>query len=92
MTSLSDIAKLTGYSKATVSRVLSGNGYASQHTREEILKTAAELDYATNAIAQELAYGATHNIGVVLPYIKSPFFSKILEGILEKSFETGFRN
>lgn len=91
MTSLSDIAKITGYSKATVSRVLSGNGYASQQTREDILKTAAELDYATNAIAQELAYGATHNIGVVLPYIKSPFFSKILEGILEKSFETGYK-
>ncbi len=91
MTSLSDIAKLTGYSKATVSRVLSGNGYASQQTREEILRIASELDYATNAIAQELAHGATYNIGVVLPYIKSPFFSKILEGILEKSFETGYK-
>ncbi|MEY8457837.1 LacI family DNA-binding transcriptional regulator [Lactococcus ileimucosae] len=91
MTSLSDIAKLTGYSKATVSRVLSGNGYASQKACEKILKTAAELDYATNAIAQELAHGATHNIGVVLPYIKASFFSKILEGILERSFETGYK-
>ncbi|EKF50838.1 LacI family DNA-binding transcriptional regulator [Lactococcus garvieae] len=91
MTSLSDIAKLTGYSKATVSRVLSGNGYASKKACEEILKTAADLDYATNAIAQELAHGATRNIGVVLPYIKAPFFSKILEGILEKSFETGYK-
>lgn len=91
MTSLSDIAKLTGYSKATVSRVLSGNGYASKQARENILSTAAKLDYTTNAIAQELAHGATQNIGVVLPYIKAPFFSKILEGILEKSFETGYK-
>ncbi|MCU5753202.1 LacI family DNA-binding transcriptional regulator [Lactococcus lactis] len=30
MTSLSDLSKLSGYSKATISRALSGNGYVSK--------------------------------------------------------------
>ncbi|RZI49296.1 LacI family DNA-binding transcriptional regulator [Lactococcus kimchii] len=91
MTSLTTLSKLSGYSKATVSRALSGNGYVSKEARELILDLANQLDYTTNAIAQELSAGTTKNIGVVLPYVKHPFFSQILEGILDKSFETGYK-
>ncbi|MCA2390393.1 MULTISPECIES: LacI family DNA-binding transcriptional regulator, partial [Lactococcus] len=91
MTSLSDLSKLSGYSKATISRALSGNGYVSNEAREIILNLANDLDYTPNAIAQELSAGTTKNIGVVLPYVKHPFFSQILEGILDKSFETGYK-
>ncbi|WP_430514968.1 LacI family DNA-binding transcriptional regulator [Lactococcus lactis] len=91
MTSLSDLSKLTGYSKATISRALSGNGYVSKETRKIILDLAKELDYIPNAIAQDLSAGTTKNIGVVLPYVKHPFFGQILEGILDKSFETGYK-
>ncbi|AGV74142.1 LacI family DNA-binding transcriptional regulator [Lactococcus cremoris] len=91
MTSLTDLSKLSGYSKATVSRALSGNGYVSPEARTIIQDLANKLDYTPNAIAQELAAGTTKNIGVVLPYVKHPFFSQILEGILDKSFETGYK-
>lgn len=91
MTSLTDLSNLTGYSKSTISRALSGNGYVSNEAREIILNLANKLDYTPNAIAQELSAGTTKNIGVVLPYVKHPFFSQILEGILEKSFETGHK-
>ncbi|WP_312681271.1 LacI family DNA-binding transcriptional regulator [Lactococcus taiwanensis] len=91
MTSLSDLSQLTGYSKATVSRAISGNGYVSKEARALILKVAQDLDYATNAIAQDLASGRSRNIGVVLPYVKAPFFRQVLEGILEKNFETGYK-
>lgn len=74
MTSLSDLSKLSGYSKATISRALSGNGYVSKETRKIILDLAKELDYTPNAIAQDLSAGTTKNIGVVLPYVKHPFF------------------
>ena len=46
MTSLSDLSKLSGYSKATISRALSGNGYVSKETRKIILDLAKELDYS----------------------------------------------
>ena len=57
----------------------------------QILDLAKELDYTPNAIAQDLSAGTTKNIGVVLPYVKHPFFGQILEGILDKSFETGYK-
>ncbi|MDM7655830.1 LacI family DNA-binding transcriptional regulator [Lactococcus lactis] len=59
MTSLSDLSKLSGYSKATISRALSGNGYVSKETRKIILDLAKELDYTPNAIAQDLSAGTT---------------------------------
>lgn len=55
MTSLSDLSKLSGYSKATISRALSGNGYVSKETRKIILDLAKELDYTPNTIAQDLS-------------------------------------
>lgn len=91
MTSLSDLSKLTGYSKSTVSRAISGNGYVSPEAKQKILDCADTLDYATNAIAQDLAKGTNHNIGLIVPHIKHPFFKQILEGVLETNFDSGYK-
>lgn len=40
-----DIAKNAGVSAATVTRVLRGNGYASEETKEQVLQVAQELGY-----------------------------------------------
>ncbi|PCR99114.1 transcriptional regulator [Lactococcus fujiensis JCM 16395] len=82
---------MSGYSKSTVSRAISGNGYVSEDAKKKILRLANELDYVTNAIAQDLAKGTNHQIGLVLPHVKHPFFKQILEGVLEKSFDTHFK-
>lgn len=37
MTTMLEVAKRAGVSKATVSRVLSGNGYVSQETKDRVL-------------------------------------------------------
>ena len=36
MTTMLEVAKRAGVSKATVSRVLSGNGYVSQETKDRV--------------------------------------------------------
>ena len=48
MVNLGDIAKATGYSKATVSRVLSGDPSftAKESTRHRVIQVANELGYA----------------------------------------------
>lgn len=91
MTSLTDLSKLSGYSKATVSRALSGNGYVSPEARTIIQDLANELDYTPNAIAQELAAGTTKNIGVVLPYVKHPFSVRFWKEFLIKTLKLAIR-
>lgn len=48
MVNLGDIAKATGFSKATVSRVLSGDPSftAKESTRHRVIQVANELGYA----------------------------------------------
>ena len=48
MVNLGDIAKATGYSKATVSRILSGDPSftAKESTRHRVIQVANELGYA----------------------------------------------
>ncbi len=38
MTTMLEVAKRAGVSKATVSRVLSGNGYVSQETKDRVFQ------------------------------------------------------
>ena len=50
-----DIAKASGVSQATVSRVLNSSGYVKDETRDKVLKVIKELNYAPSAIARSLS-------------------------------------
>lgn len=45
MTTMLEVAKRAGVSKATVSRVLSGNGYVSQETKDRVFQAVEESGY-----------------------------------------------
>ncbi|NDV11107.1 LacI family transcriptional regulator, partial [Rhodococcus sp. IEGM 248] len=47
-TSIKDIAKLSGVSVATVSRVINDNGRFSEETREKVLAVIKETNYQMN--------------------------------------------
>lgn len=83
-----DIARRTGVSKSTVSRVIAGTGYTSPETREKVLQAIQELQYKPNAVARAMVSQRTYNIGVIIyrqhhPIISHPFYGKILDSILE---------
>lgn len=48
MATIQEVANRAGVSKATVSRVLSGNGYVGKEKREKVLKAIAETGYRPN--------------------------------------------
>ena len=80
--SLYDIAKATGYSIATVSRVLSNSDYPVRaSTREKVLRAAQELGYQPNLSARSLRTDRTETIGIVVDDIMSPFVPHIVRGI-----------
>jgi DNA-binding LacI/PurR family transcriptional regulator len=65
MSTLDEIAKLSGFSKATVSRVLNDSPHVSKETREKILAIMKEADYVPNRNAISLSKGQTQQIGMI---------------------------
>lgn len=62
-----DIARICGVSQATVDRALNNRSNIRQHTKEKIMKTAAELGYRPSNLPQYLKTGKTNTIGIILP-------------------------
>lgn len=65
MSTINDVSRLAGVSKATVSRVLSGSRGVKEASRQAVLKAAEELKYRPNVIAQSLLSQSTNCIGVI---------------------------
>ncbi|QAA35120.1 LacI family DNA-binding transcriptional regulator [Clostridium manihotivorum] len=82
-TTISDIAKKSGVSLATVSRVLNNSGYVKDETRNKVLETIKEMNYTPSAIARSLSKNETNTIGVIVPDITNSYFGELIKGISE---------
>lgn len=91
MTTIHDVAKKSGYSVSTVSRVLNQKNHVSEKARQSIEKAIKSLDYVPNDIARDLSHGKNYHIGVVLPHTKHPYFTEILNGMIDRAFSTMYR-
>lgn len=77
---LADIAKATGTSVSTVSRVLAGGTVArriSQATRERVIEAASRAGYRPNLIARTLRTRRSHTCAFLISDIANPFFAQI---------------
>jgi LacI family transcriptional regulator len=93
MATIYDIAKHTGFSPPTVSKVLNNIGSISKETRNLIWKAARELDYVPNMSARTLTTRKSHLIGIIdsdlyrLNAFSPPAFTNIMAGfkqVMEK--------
>lgn len=91
MSNIRDVAKLSGHSVSTVSRVINHRGYVSKTTKQEILKAMEQVDYHPNDVARALSTGKTHTVGVVLPYISIPYFQKLVSAITKVAFKENYQ-
>jgi DNA-binding LacI/PurR family transcriptional regulator len=87
---IKDIAEHTGFSIATVSRVLNKKGlFYSTKTFEKIQKAIKEMDYHPDAIARGLKTQKTFNIAFLEPWI-SDFFSEVFLGVQDAANKAGY--
>jgi LacI family transcriptional regulator len=82
---LEQIAKLSGVSRSTVSRVINDDPNVSETTREKVLQIIRRVNYEPNAAARGLAAGRTHVIGLVIPMgvsalFTDPYFPILIQG------------
>lgn len=92
-TSLDDIAKAVGVSKATVSFVLNDRGdefNISKKKQQLIKEKAKEMAYVPNFFAKSLRQGKTKTIGVVLADITNPFYAELCKSIQEELYARGY--
>ncbi|WP_455491191.1 LacI family DNA-binding transcriptional regulator [Granulicatella sp.] len=90
MTSISEIAKKAGVAKSTVSRVINHHPHVSDETRQKVLALIEELDYMPNQIARDLSRGKTQKIGVVIPHTRHPYFTQLINGLLDAAKATDY--
>lgn len=91
MTNIHDIARLSGYSVSTVSRVINHQKYVADDKRAKVEAIMQELDYVPNRLARDLSKGQTKTIGVVLPYANHPYFARVVDGIVGAGFSAGYK-
>ena len=90
-----DVAKLSGYSKATVSRAYAAPDRVSEKARDKIYAAAKALNYTPNVIARAMVTKHTESIAFVIhekqyPAILNPFYSPILDVILQEGIKRGY--
>ncbi|MEZ5190316.1 MAG: LacI family DNA-binding transcriptional regulator [Schumannella sp.] len=90
MSSLQEVARRAGVSKATASRALSGAAHVSPAARERVATAASELGYVVSSTASSLVTGRTKNVGVITPFINRWFFAEVLEGIEGALIRAGY--
>ncbi len=85
-----DVAAAAGCSTATVSLALKNDVRIKARTRERIAQIAREMEYQPSYFARALSLQSSFTIGVLLPNMENPLFSKILSGVYSYAEEQGF--
>lgn len=83
---LEDIARLSGVSRSTVSRVINDDLKVKDDTRQKVQRVLNSYNFQPNLAARGLASGRTNVIGVVIPagvstIFTDPYFPQLLQGI-----------
>lgn len=84
---ISDVAKLAGVSKTTISHFLNDKfEFMSESTQEHIRKVIIESGYQPSKIAQSLKSQNSFIIGVIVSDIESPFVAGLIKSV-ERALE-----
>lgn len=87
---IKDIARYAGVSVTTVSRVMNGQHYIREETRERVLAVMEKYHYIPNNSARNLKREGRKGIGVVVKGFSNPFFIQILEVVQKTLAERGY--
>lgn len=83
---MADVARESGVSLMTVSRVINDKGDVSDDTRQRVLAVIERMDYRPSGIARSLATQRTGTIGLLVPDISNPFFADIARGVADAAY------
>ncbi|MFS0781107.1 LacI family DNA-binding transcriptional regulator [Bacillus sp. 1P06AnD] len=81
---IKDVARVSNFSIATVSRVLNGKGNVSPEIAKKVLDVAEQLQYVPNQLAKGLKDQKTNLVGMVVPDMQDPYFLQVIQRLEQK--------
>ncbi len=81
MVTITELARLCGVSRSTVSAVLNGKPGVREKTRQKVLGCIREHNYERGLVAKALVSELSRMIGVLIPDIRHRFYTEVLSGI-----------
>jgi LacI family transcriptional regulator len=76
-----DVARASGVSYSTVSRVVSGYEFVKESTYNRVMEAVQQLGYVVNLPARSLAGGRSKIIGLLVPNLDNTYVGTIARGI-----------
>lgn len=85
-----DVAKKSGLSVVTVSRVLNNSPSVREGNRQKVLSAIEELNYQPNSAARSLVRGKTGVIGMSITNFNDSFYDRVIRVVNRKLAEQGY--
>lgn len=87
---MQDVARLSGVSTATVSRVINQNGRFSSETEQRVRDAIRQLDFVPNQVAKDLRTQRSRLVGILVSRLSYEYVNRIVTQLEEQLFEQGF--
>ena len=88
---IKDVARRSGVSAMTVSRVINRSVRVSPDTRQRVEEAIVELGYVPSRLARGLTAQRTGTLALIVPDVANPFFTLILRGAEDVARRGGYR-
>lgn len=93
--SIKDVARRSGVSYKTVSRVINGEAPVSADTRQRVQQAIAELGYRPHHAARSLRRGRNSTLRLLMPtgtarFLLNPFQDEVVAGVVDAASRHGY--
>jgi len=90
MATMKEVAERAGVSVATVSRVINRSGYVRLELQEKVTAAMTDMRYRPSALARSLRRQETLTVGLLLPQLDQPFFSRLAYTVVQALFTQNY--
>ena len=87
---MNDIAKATGVSQPTISRILNGSSNVSIEKKIRVLEYIEKVGYRPNLVAKSLKNNNSYLIGLCVPDLLNPYFIELINTLEETCRKNGY--
>lgn len=88
---IKDVAAAAGVSWKTVSNVVNDTGRVGEKTRARVQAVIEELGYQPSMAGRQLRRGRTGILGLAVPDIQSPYFSRLAHEVMDLAQRRSYR-